>query len=862
MGHRSPLPSSAISPSQGKLFARVRALLFLVAVVVLGGCSGGSGGMHNGTGPLNQLIDLTSDVTVDNQPDGPNLTFSDGAKHTLNFMVSNSGDKPSDQLITVTVTLPSGISFVSYASVTPGSWTCTVSGQTITCASSTPVPVLSSAIPIFTVTVSVASTASGNEQLFASIYTADGSPTTSSGAKGVNFTAAVANISSLNPTSGTGGTAVTISGSNFGASQGSSTVTFNGQNATTITSWSATSVVVDVPAGTPEGAGPVVVTVGGVASNAVTFTVTGPQITGLSPNSGPIGTAVTISGSNFGSSQGAVAFNGVMASTIASWSNTSIVADVPLGAATGNVVVTADGIASTTSSSTMFTVTGSGGCPSGGSAASLLTGDYAFSGQGLVGGNRFYAVAGRFHADGGNTIYNGLIDQNEIGSSLTNGTPLTFDGCFVLNTPAGASGVALGTMTIVNSSASLAMTLSIAIRANGDGNFITYDATSPQLSGVLEKQCPNAANGSCPAFANSNVSGGYGFAFDGVIPGSGGSNYGVVGRVTADGSKNAPGEVDISSYAGAIAFDALVVATFNVTDTTYGRAVITASFTYNNGGASGTAVVFHFACYLADINGSGVATFLHCMTTDLATQAPLPLLLGRFVTQTTPSAGWTNTKAAPASNASVMWSTGDASVDLGQLTYNTTANPAAVTISQDQNYGGSYSVQQVTEDIIVAPDGRMQISPSGSLLVAGVCYIIDPGKGFCINESNNAALIYLNAQQAAPSGGFTAANLDNSFALGTLNPIAGGVTDAVLTSTGSTGTFSGQENSNSTSGLLSSPFAGTYSIAPGSDAAIGRYTVAVTSPAADTWALYLIDANTAVAMSTTATEPVVLYLNY
>ena len=79
-------------------------------------------------------------------------------------------------------------------------------------------------------------------------------------------------IASLSTTSGAVGTAVTITGTNFGSSQGTSTVTFNG-TAATVTGWSATSIVTSVPAGATTGN--VVVTVGGVASNAVIFTVTG-----------------------------------------------------------------------------------------------------------------------------------------------------------------------------------------------------------------------------------------------------------------------------------------------------------------------------------------------------------------------------------------------------------------------------------------------------------------------------------------------------------------------------------------------------------------------------------------------------------
>src|SRR6266404_2664875 len=77
-------------------------------------------------------------------------------------------------------------------------------------------------------------------------------------------------ISSLSPTSGLVGTSVTATDSNFGATQGTSTIKFNGTTAAP-TSWSDTSIVAPVPAGASTG--PVVVTVAGAASNGVTFTV-------------------------------------------------------------------------------------------------------------------------------------------------------------------------------------------------------------------------------------------------------------------------------------------------------------------------------------------------------------------------------------------------------------------------------------------------------------------------------------------------------------------------------------------------------------------------------------------------------------
>lgn len=152
-------------------------------------------------------------------------------------------------------------------------------------------------------------------------------------------------LTSLSPTSGSVGTPVTITGTNFGATKGTSTVVFNGMTAAP-TSWSATSIVVPVPAGAITGN--VVVTVGGIASNGLTFTVTtAPTLTSLSPASGVVGTSVTILGTNFGATKGTstVRFNGVTG-TPTSWSATNIVVPVPAGATTGNVVVTVGGVAS------------------------------------------------------------------------------------------------------------------------------------------------------------------------------------------------------------------------------------------------------------------------------------------------------------------------------------------------------------------------------------------------------------------------------------------------------------------------------------------------------------------------------------
>jgi Protein of unknown function (DUF4038)/IPT/TIG domain/Putative collagen-binding domain of a collagenase/Fibronectin type III domain len=178
-------------------------------------------------------------------------------------------------------------------------------------------------------------------------------------------------ITSLNPAAGAAGTSVILTGANFGATQGGSRVTFNGAAAAPAT-WSATTIVAPVPAGATSGN--VVVTVGGQASNGVNFTITGPTptITGLTPRAGAHGAPVTITGVNFGSTQegSIVAFNGTAAAPT-SWSPTSVVAPVPAGAASGNVVVTVGGVAS---NGVRFTVTPTGPAISGLNPASGVAG--------------------------------------------------------------------------------------------------------------------------------------------------------------------------------------------------------------------------------------------------------------------------------------------------------------------------------------------------------------------------------------------------------------------------------------------------------------------------------------------------------
>jgi RHS repeat-associated protein len=159
-------------------------------------------------------------------------------------------------------------------------------------------------------------------------------------------------IAGLWPTIGPVTTPVQILGANFGASQGSSAVTFNGTAGAPLV-WNDSAIYVRVPTGASTGN--VAVTVAGAASNGLGFTVnTAPGIASIYPQSGLVGTQVLITGANFGATQqsSTVSMNG-MNVPVMSWSGTSLLVVVPSGASSGPFVVS---VGTQTGNSSVFTV--------------------------------------------------------------------------------------------------------------------------------------------------------------------------------------------------------------------------------------------------------------------------------------------------------------------------------------------------------------------------------------------------------------------------------------------------------------------------------------------------------------------------
>lgn len=184
----------------------------------------------------------------------------------------------------------------------------------------------------------------------------------SSGPYSQSFTPPVAIVSTPSPAPL--GSAVTISGSNFGACGGS--VTFGGAPAT-VTSWGGSQIVADVPTTLTVGAGYLVyVIVNGVQGASPGYFYPqapqqAPSITSLSLTSGPVQMGVVITGQNFGAA-GTVALGGANMPVVA-WRPTQITVGVPAGTQSNtplSVTVTANGLPS--QNNPTFTVVAPFGC--------------------------------------------------------------------------------------------------------------------------------------------------------------------------------------------------------------------------------------------------------------------------------------------------------------------------------------------------------------------------------------------------------------------------------------------------------------------------------------------------------------------
>ena len=183
--------------------------------------------------------------------------------------------------------------------------------------------------------------------------TASTGPVTVAAANGTatssfSFTILAPTIIDFSPDFGLVGTPITLSGSNFYAV---TSVSLGGEPVSDYVVESSASIRFSAPANATSGLIKVT-TASGSATSSYPFAYFPPTVKSFKPASGPVGTAVTITGSNFAGVT-EVKFDGTASTNVVVHSTTSITATVPTGAASGPIAVTTPGGTATSTATFM-----------------------------------------------------------------------------------------------------------------------------------------------------------------------------------------------------------------------------------------------------------------------------------------------------------------------------------------------------------------------------------------------------------------------------------------------------------------------------------------------------------------------------
>jgi hypothetical protein len=246
-------------------------------------------------------------------------------------------------------------------------------------------------------------------------------------------TGAAPSIASLSANYGALYAVITLTGTNFGTSQGARTVTFNGASAAAY-AWSNTSITVAVPGNATSGN--VLVSANGEASNGAPFTVEPqPSIAGINPTSGPAGTVVTISGQNLLDAEGrGTVYLNALHLPILNPSSSSIQVVIPASANSGAFDVHINGVGRYTPP---FTIPGTSAVPE---ITSFSPNYGAFGSTMTLMGTNFGVVQGS-----SSVLFTGLVPfEGGTTYALTTVVPTAWSNTSItLNVPYSAIGIDL-----------------------------------------------------------------------------------------------------------------------------------------------------------------------------------------------------------------------------------------------------------------------------------------------------------------------------------------------------------------------------------------------------------------------------------
>jgi hypothetical protein len=227
------------------------------AAVATIGPTGAVSAVGSGTSVISATYNKGPSIAVPISVSSPPLSFSPAS---VSFGSLNVGTHSAAQTVTLTNVGKGSLGVKSISAF--GDYS-----ETDNCLTSSPLAVGSSC----TVSVVFSPTDSGSRPGNLSVSTSTIRSALNVPLTGVGSSVSgTPSISSVSPSFGAVSNPITITGTGFGATRGTSAVTFNGIVGAP-TSWSDSDIAVPVPSGATTGT--VFVTVGGVASNGVGFTV-------------------------------------------------------------------------------------------------------------------------------------------------------------------------------------------------------------------------------------------------------------------------------------------------------------------------------------------------------------------------------------------------------------------------------------------------------------------------------------------------------------------------------------------------------------------------------------------------------------
>ncbi len=436
---------------------------------------------------------------------------------------------------------------------------------------------------------------------------------------------------------------------------------------------------------------------------------------------------------------------------------------------------------------------------------SRFKGTYAFRFAGTDGGGAVYS-AGIFTSDGSGNISAGVEDVNR----STGSQSLAFTGSYNVQSDN------RGTMTLISTSGT--STYDIAIGSSGETLFIEADLTGTRGSGVIDK-CDSTA------FSNSAIVGPFVMGLIGSD--QAGKRVGAAALFVTDGASPngsvTSGAVDVND-AGTHASSPTLSGTYGVASNGHGTMAVTVP----------TVGTFNFSFYVVS------ASELFIVSTD-PVSASNPRIGGLVVSQAVNIYSNSSFNGNSVFNLAGLNSSSASVVSVGLLSTDGAGNLTSTSVFDENNAGTILSQQSLAGTYAVQANGTATISITSSSSPASsfVLYTITSNKAFLLDTSSSNALSgLLEPQVKGNSGTFNAATIQGSFVTATTNNTNSASTNisGVLALDGSANITGTQDQSTPSGNTSMQSVTATYTVSSS-----GRGTMSVTSPAATSRVLYVIN---------------------